>query len=125
MKDELASQDKPANLNSLVSLAIRLDNGLREQCLERSRQPLQQGASRSSSPTLTRSRVQPEVTQSARHNLPPTEEEPMQLGRAPLSPEGALTVERLGPFSCCLPPVELEGIGGTGWKGQSNCLCLD
>ena len=35
MKDELASWEKLSNLNSLVPLAIRLDNNLRKRCLEK------------------------------------------------------------------------------------------
>ena len=72
MKDELASRDDSTDFESLVTLAIKLDNRLRERRRERVSRPHPLPSSRSAPPRpLPQSGV--------------TEEEPMELGRAHLS----------------------------------------
>lgn len=92
LKDELASKDEEPNLNALISLVIRLDNRLRERRRERT--------GRSKTPTsFTRPvsiPVEPQPIVS-----PADTEEPMQLGRARLSPEERLQRLRLGQCLYC------------------------
>lgn len=86
VKDELAARDETKTLEELISLATRLDNRLRERQRERTgRQslprvpPLPQITSSTSAPANI----------SPVHSSPPvqsTGEEPMQLGRARLTP---------------------------------------
>ncbi|KAK7916542.1 hypothetical protein WMY93_012303 [Mugilogobius chulae] len=86
VKDELAARDDTAGLDELISLAIRLDNRLRERRRERvSRQPLSRGHY-ATSPSPASSSVPislPPVPSS--YSKPPDAEEPMQLGRARLT----------------------------------------
>uniref|UniRef100_A0A3B5LJT0 Ty3 transposon capsid-like protein domain-containing protein n=1 Tax=Xiphophorus couchianus TaxID=32473 RepID=A0A3B5LJT0_9TELE len=78
LKDELATIDEPGSLNDLISLAIRLDNRMRDRHKERIRKnppvrsPLPVGSPPSYSPPLSQTQSEPE---------------PMQIGRARLSPE--------------------------------------
>lgn len=96
LKDELASRDEPSDLDSLVSLAIRLDNRLRERHRERAGRSSQSGASRYSPPHPTRAGIHaPPVAQAS---PPHSEEEPMQLGRAHLSP--AERLRRMSAGEC-------------------------
>ncbi len=93
LKDELAVRDETASLDSLISLAVRLDNRLRERRRERSFQP---PAPRSSSlPAVQPLISQPSESPATRQPLPTLsrpspDPEPMQLGRARLSPEERL-----------------------------------
>ena len=76
IKDELAARDPPADLDSLVTLAIRIDGRLRERRRERAQSSVPP-VSFHSPPR----RPSPPAEQSAPSALP----EPMQLGRAQLS----------------------------------------
>uniref|UniRef100_A0A8C6T6L0 CCHC-type domain-containing protein n=1 Tax=Neogobius melanostomus TaxID=47308 RepID=A0A8C6T6L0_9GOBI len=81
VKDELAARDETANLEALISLSIRLDNRLRERCMERNFK------SRNFVPTF-----QPRASHLPDLPAPPpqvlsTSEEPMQLGRMTLTQE--------------------------------------
>ena len=95
LKDELAARDETSSLEELISLAIRLDNRLRERRRER--------VGRQSSPTpFSRSRFPRRPAPSAPPHPPPeppsssvssptassplSTEEPMQLGRLGLTP---------------------------------------
>ncbi len=90
LKDELAVRDETTSLDSLISLAVRLDNRLRERRRERSSQP---SVPRSfTPPTIHHVASQPSESSAAHQPLPafprsPPEPEPMQLGRAHLTPE--------------------------------------
>ena len=80
IRDELASRDKPADLSSLVSLAIRIDGRLRQR---------RQRAGRSQQPPASRALTSPFTTAATPATSSPVaapEEEPMQLGRARLTP---------------------------------------
>lgn len=79
IKDELTTRDPPADLDSLVALAVRIDVRLRERRRERARPPVTFPAHHS--PPTAR-RLPPPAEESA----PRGQEEPMQLGRARLSP---------------------------------------
>ena len=87
IKDELAARDETDSLDSLISLSIRLDNRLRERRRERTGRP-----HAPTSPFLSKSapRVIPDsqsfTSQPLSSSAPPSMEEPMQLGRARLSP---------------------------------------
>lgn len=79
IKDQLASRDEPGSLDELISLAIRIDNRLRERRKERD--------SISHNPRVScfRSPVEASSGQSPPPNEP--EPEPMQIGRTRLTPE--------------------------------------
>lgn len=84
IKDKLATRDEPADLHSLVSLSIKLDNRLRERRRERGGQPhlggqVSQPSTSQVSPP--RSRLPP-----VPGSIPRMEEEPMQVDRARLPP---------------------------------------
>ena len=83
LKDELASRDDTTSLEQLIALAIRLDNRLRERRRERAhrtRSPAPSAGPGLSAPTSPSwSPARPSAP-----SLP--SEEPMQLGRARLSP---------------------------------------
>lgn len=74
VKDELASRDWGSSLEELITLAIRIDNRIRERRRER--------CSPQVMPMLSPTNV-PEIV----HLNQQTEEEPMQLGRTRLSPK--------------------------------------
>ena len=76
MKDELAARDDSTDFDSLVTLAIKLDNRLRERRRERTARPPSSRLPPTPPFVTTRPSLQPEVT----------EEEPMELGRAHLTP---------------------------------------
>lgn len=86
LKDELAVREECNSFNSLVDLAIRLDNRMRERARERQRTRSRrlisgtQPSSPGSAPGL------PDTTHYARELRPPPVDEPMQLGRARLTP---------------------------------------
>lgn len=83
LKDELATRDEPSTLEELISLSIRIDNRLRERVRERTTRS-HRLASPFESPAppapMTPLPVLPPASP-----LPP--EEPMQLGRARLTPQ--------------------------------------
>ena len=91
LKDELATRDEPDSLEALIHLTIRLDNRIRE----RRREKFQGQRSRSlASAPATQVAIFPPTIASPSSSPtadtgPPasTAEEPMQLGRAKLSPE--------------------------------------
>ena len=87
IKDELVSRDEPKTLEELISLAIRIDNRRRERRRERAGKE-----TFFTMPVLPAAQPQPMSAQS----LP--EPEPMQLGRARLSPEEKQ--RRLNTKSC-------------------------
>lgn len=81
----LAARDETTSLDSLISLAIRLDNRLRERNRERNR-----GRSSSLSQfraiTTSAPASHPSLSVSVQQRPPENSEEPMQLGRAHLTP---------------------------------------
>lgn len=100
LKDELALKDEFSDLDSVISTAIRLDNRLRERRRERS--------SRSSAlPVLSRSMAtsrgptQPPVPPTPQPAQATSTEEPMQLGRARLTPSERLRRIRAGECIYC------------------------
>lgn len=74
LKDELAARDESADLETLISLAIRIDNRLRERRRERA----SRASFSSGPPQFVPPKVGPERYKSP---SPPIIEEPMQLGR--------------------------------------------
>ena len=87
IKDELAARDETTSLEELINLAIRLDNRLRERQREKAegRRARSSLSTRSYQPLPTHfedSRGSPVMTA----HLPADSEEPMQLGRAKLTP---------------------------------------
>ena len=98
VKDELATRDETNSLEELISLATRLDNRLRERQREKAgRQFLprvlasQQMSSSTSAPVSPVPTIPPE----------PTEDEPMQLGRARLTPAERQRRQRSGLCIYC------------------------
>lgn len=82
LKDELTSRDEPSDLESLVSLANRIDNRLRSRRRER-RSTIPHPAPRATPPPPP----SPAPLSALPPGLPSPLEEPMQLGRARLTPE--------------------------------------
>lgn len=80
LKDELVLRDDADSLDSIISIAIKLDNRLRERKRERSNKPCPVNVSHSL--PVPRSPPVP----AASHHVGVTSEEPMQLGRASLTP---------------------------------------
>lgn len=96
VKDELAARDEESSLDDLISLAIRVDNRLRERRRERgARLPLQAPVRRHLPDTHSSSLS---VTQST---TAPSEVEPMQLGRAGLTEEEKLRRRRANVCLYC------------------------
>lgn len=90
LKDELAVRNETASLDSLISLAVRLDNRLRERRRERSSQP--SAIPPFTPPAIHHVASHPPESSAFRQPLPalsrtPAGPEPMQLGRARLTPE--------------------------------------
>ncbi|KAF7647751.1 hypothetical protein LDENG_00167330 [Lucifuga dentata] len=104
LKDVLAAKEDPDSLESLISLAIRLDNRLREHRRERvSRLPLP-STTRSSTPPCPCAKlgVSPSPQVSLRHLSPgSSEEEHLQLGRTMLSSAEHLQRMRAGVCIYC------------------------
>lgn len=87
LKDELAARDETNSLEELISLSIRLDNRLRERRREKSARPYVPRpfqASQSSATPSDQTRSPPVFSSPSKPE--PAPEEPMQLGRASLSP---------------------------------------
>lgn len=96
LKDELALKDDSSDLDSLISTAIRLDNRLRERKRERNTRPpavsvLTRSVSNPRAPTLLPAPLP----------APVNSEEPMQLGRARLTPAERLRRIRAGECIYC------------------------
>ncbi|KAJ8333610.1 hypothetical protein SKAU_G00416180 [Synaphobranchus kaupii] len=81
LKDQLATREESSSLNSLIDLAIAIDNRLRNRARERGKNP---------------SRLLPSAPSRVQHSSPvqgprvsvlPSEEEPMQLGRVSVDAE--------------------------------------
>lgn len=86
LKDELAVREECNSRNSLIDLAIRLDNRVRErarvwQGMQERRLSTNTQLYSPDSPTRS-----PEVTYHAQDQRPPSADEPMQLGRTCLTP---------------------------------------
>ena len=107
MKDELASRDESTDFESLVSLAIKLDNRLRERRREKVSRPRSH-----SSPSAEKSHpsLQSDVT----------EEEPMELGRAHLSPAERSRRFRAGECMYCGQLGHLRASCPTRPKDQAH-----
>lgn len=75
IKDELALHDDAPSLDQLIRNAIRLDNHLRERRRERNIRP---GSGLLRNPSPNRSPPRPQLS---------AEPEPMQIGRAQLTPQ--------------------------------------
>lgn len=86
IKDELAARDETDNLESLISLSIRLDNRLRERRREKAGRPQAPASRPLPRPPSRVSLDTPSVTAPLSPSPPAGTEEPMQLGRARLSP---------------------------------------
>lgn len=98
LKDELALKEDSDNLDSIVSLAIKLDNRLRERKRERtSRAPL--SAPSYTVPVVPRSLPVPVVSSPSAPTA--SGEEPMQLGRAGLTPAERLRRIKAGECIYC------------------------
>lgn len=103
LRDELALRDRPRGLTALVSLAVTLDNRLRERRRDRAART---SASTSALPSAlpTAFRRTPATAQSSLtspSSAQPAEEEPMQLGRASLTPDERLRRIRAGECLYC------------------------
>ncbi len=86
LKDELATRDEPDSLEELISLAIKIDNRLRERARERSRRPKTLATPTPSPRPSLQSFPSPVLNSQRPVSAPPVvEEEPMQLGRARLT----------------------------------------
>uniref|UniRef100_A0A667WXZ9 CCHC-type domain-containing protein n=1 Tax=Myripristis murdjan TaxID=586833 RepID=A0A667WXZ9_9TELE len=123
IKDELAARDEPKDLTSLVSLAIRLDNRLRERRLERAARLPGSGAPHP--PRHPRQPLSGVATQSGTPEHPPArpaEEEPMQLGRTKLSAEERLRRLRAGECLYCGKPGHyLASCGASLSSPEEDC----
>ncbi|KAI3376970.1 hypothetical protein L3Q82_000205 [Scortum barcoo] len=95
IKDELSLRDEPDSLDSLISLAIRIDNRLRERQRERGTLMPKLAQPASASPPLPLS-FAPTPHSPPPVALPSVSEEPMQLGRAKLSPSRREASENAG-----------------------------
>lgn len=84
IKEELSFLDEPVNSDSLVSLAIRRDNRLREKRREKADHPRQLTSSCPSPPFVAWGMHPSSMPQSPTPVLPAVE--PMQLGQAHLPP---------------------------------------
>lgn len=110
VKDELAARDGTTSLEELISLAIRLDNRLRERHRERA----------------VRSRSNVSISQPRNPSLPElpapplksttSSEEPLQLGRMRLSQErtSAYTVVWLATFCSNVPSDQKSSLSASG-----------
>lgn len=100
LKDELASKDEPTDFDSLVSLAIRLDNRLRERHREKLGRSRPVYVPRASPPSTSRpSKSPPSKSAHSVHDQSP--EEPMQLGKARLTPAERLRRIQSGECLYC------------------------
>lgn len=85
LKDELASRDEPDSLESLISLAIRIDNRLRERRQEKRLSSFTRG--RELAPPAVQSASSSPPSPPRAHATPSNSPvEPMQLGRTRLHP---------------------------------------
>lgn len=99
IKDELAVRDETCSLEELITLATRLDNRLRERRREKaSRQPAPRGQVFAPTPMCSVPTTSP-VPSSCPETLPA--EEPMQLGRAHLTPDERQRRQRSGLCIYC------------------------
>ena len=99
IKDELAARDETNNLEELITLATRLDNRLRERRREKSsRQPTPRGQV-SVQTNMSYVPTSSPVLSSSSEALPA--EEPMQLGRAHLTPDERLRRQKSGLCIYC------------------------
>ena len=83
VKDKLTSHEESSDLEHLIALAIRVDNRLRERCRERA---IRSSPTSSSMPPAA---TQPPLSGSfppCHERRPPSESEPMQIGRTCTSP---------------------------------------
>lgn len=88
LQDQLAPLDLPADLDSVISMAIRIDNRLTERRRNKSKDAVDPPPQRRRSPLDTTSSWRPRHPSppAFRTTVPPgSVEEPMQLGRAKLS----------------------------------------
>lgn len=100
LKDELAAHEVPSDLPAFVALTISIDNRLRERQWEKT--TLVSRAATPAKPTpLLPARA---ATQSDQSQIRPAEDEPMNLGRAKLSPEERLCRIRAGECLYCGQP---------------------
>ena len=103
LKDELATRDRPDDLNALVSLAIALDNRLRERRKERASRSQPSCSLSASSSASHYPRPAGHNTETHSKSVPTARpaEEPMQLGRTSLTPEEKLRRIRAGECIYC------------------------
>lgn len=102
IKDELAVKDDYADLDSLISAAIRLDNRIRERRRDRNRQTSLARAPVSPQTRVSSNTPLPLVSiQSSSASPPVTPDEPMQLGRTRLTPAERLRRIKAGECIYC------------------------
>lgn len=101
LKDELALKDDEDNLDSLISTAIKIDNRLRERRRERANRP--SPVQRNAPPRNTASFPVPAPAPSSpgHTSFSAPEDEPMQLGRAKLTPTERLRRIKAGECIYC------------------------
>ncbi|KAF7641206.1 hypothetical protein LDENG_00289060 [Lucifuga dentata] len=87
VKDQLAPLDLPADLDSLVSLAIKIDNRLSERRRERSQRPALFPIQRWHHQSESGNFQGPSISVPSASSASSVPEEPMQLGRTRLTPE--------------------------------------
>lgn len=88
LKDQLTPLKLPEDLDSLISLSVKIDNRLFERESERSKSSASSSVVRGQSVAASSWRSPPRYLQSARSSAPPAaQEESMQLGRTRLDPE--------------------------------------
>lgn len=86
LKDELAVRDETNSLDALINLSIRLDNRMRERRRERSYKSHLSVNSLAVTPTLARVAAGPSETHGFGPSSSAQSDEPMQVGRASLTP---------------------------------------
>lgn len=87
IKDQLTPLELPEDLDSLISLAVKIDNRLFERERERSKSSGYSSAYRGQSSAASSWRPPPPLEGSRASAPPAVQEEPMQLGRTRLDPE--------------------------------------
>ena len=120
IKDELAARELPDSLESLISLAVRIDSRLRER--DRERKDLRSGKQ---PPSYTALNQQPrsrlgyqEFPRELQRSAEPSQTEPMQLGRASLTP--AERQRRIASRSCLYCGEPGHFISTCPLKGQAH-----
>uniref|UniRef100_A0A4W6F130 CCHC-type domain-containing protein n=1 Tax=Lates calcarifer TaxID=8187 RepID=A0A4W6F130_LATCA len=118
LKDELAARDEPSTLDALVSLAVRLDNCLRE----RRREKHATSSSRPAPPAPPPQRLRSSTAPGGERGSSPNPCEPMQLGRARLTLEERESRVREGRCIYCGAPGHFMSACPVRPKGPGSPL---